>query len=95
MNLNYIDVSYDLFCLDYANVEKHIKNNLHLEGVPDLNNTNSINILGNRMKKEANSGLKISYDYRWMYRDEWNLLWLLAPSKVKTFNRERVWNLTS
>lgn len=93
MDINYVDVSYDLFCLDHTKVENHIKKNLNLEGEPVLNKTNSINILGNRMKREANSGLKISYDYRWMQRNEWSLLWLLLPSKVKKFNRIRVWNI--
>ncbi|MCG2590670.1 hypothetical protein [Rhodohalobacter sulfatireducens] len=93
LGINYIDVSYDLFCLDQTKMELYLKENLDLEGKPDFQNTNSINILGNRMKKEANSGLKISYDYRWMHRSEWNFMWLLVPSKIKKMNRDKVWNI--
>lgn len=94
MNMNYVDVSYDLFCLDHEKTANNMKDNLNLEGKADLKNTNSINILGNRMKKEANSGLKISYDYRWMYRNEWNFMWMLVPSKIKKFNNDQVWNIS-
>lgn len=93
MNLNYVDVSYDLFCLDHTKTANQLKDQLDLRGEPDLQNTNSINILGNRMKKEANTGLKISYDYRWMHRNEWNFMWMLVPSKIKKFNHNKVWNI--
>ncbi|MCG2590804.1 hypothetical protein [Rhodohalobacter sulfatireducens] len=88
-------VSYDLFCLDQTKMETYLKDKLNLSGQPDLQQTNSINILGNRMKKKANHGLEILYDYRWMHRNEWNLIWNCLPSVIKNFNRDKVWNFDS
>jgi hypothetical protein len=64
---------------------------LKMDGEPDISSTNSLNVIGNRMKKEANLGLKIKYDYRWMHRNEWNLPWMMLPSKLKKYNYDHVW----
>lgn len=92
---NHTAISYDLFCLNQPIIESHIKEGLQLNGEADLSNTNSINILGNRMKKEANLGLEIRYDYRWMHRNEWNLPWILLPGKIKRYNYDHVWKTVS
>lgn len=93
MKVKYTMVPYDLFCLDSESVEDHLKEHFYLSGNADFSRTNSINILGNRMKKEANRELKISYDYRWMKSNEWNLPWFLLPSRLKKFNYQNVWNI--
>jgi len=90
-NNQYINLSYDLFCLDYESVNEQIKNELALETDPDFMKTNSINLLGNRMKKQADVKLEIRYDYRWMYRSEWHLPWIIIPA-VKKLNQKHVWN---
>ena len=87
-------LSYDLFCLDFENVNEYIKNKLDLNSNPDLKKTNSINILGNRMKKKAEVKLDIKYDYRWMYKSEWHLPWFLVPV-IKKVNKENVWKTFS
>jgi hypothetical protein len=84
-------LSYDLFCLNRKTVEQKLQMELRLDGEPDFSNTNSINILGNRMKIESNRELVISYDYRWMHRGEWVLPWFILPSKFRQFNQKRVW----
>ncbi len=93
MKVKYTMVPYDLFCLDRKSIEDHLKEQFSLNGKADFSKTNSINILGNRMKKEANKELKISYDYRWMKRNEWNIPWILLPSRLKKFNYQHVWNI--
>lgn len=93
MNIKYTMVPYDLFCLDINTVEEHLKEKFSLNGDADFSQTNSINILGNRMKKEANRQLKISYDYRWMKRNEWNFPWFLLPFRLKKFNHQHVWTI--
>ena len=70
------------------------KKKLDLKSNPDLNKTNSINLLGNRMKKKAEVKLEIKYDYRWMYRSEWHMPWFLVPV-VKKVNKENVWKTFS
>jgi len=93
MNVKYTMVPYDLFCLNRISVEDHLKEQFSLKGDPDFSNTKSINILGNRMKKEANHELKISYDYRWMKSNEWSTPWFLLPPNFKKFNYRHVWQL--
>jgi hypothetical protein len=93
MNVNYTIVPYDLFCLNGESVQSYLKDKFSLEGEADFTKTNSISILGNRMKKEANQELKISYDYRWTKRTEWNLPWLMLPPKLKRFNFKHVWQI--
>jgi hypothetical protein len=95
MKINYTMVPYDLFCLNRQSVENTLKEQFSLDGDANFSKTNSINILGNRMKKEANLELKISYDYRWMQRNEWNLPWLFLPPKLKKFNFKHVWQVPS
>ena len=91
LNKSYVKVSYDLFCLNQEDSEKYLKKHLKMVGKPEISNTNSLNLIGNRMKNEANEGLKIKYDYRWMHRDEWNRPWCLLPSKLKNYNYDQVW----
>jgi hypothetical protein len=95
MQKRHTAISYDLFCLNQAVMENHIRESLQLPGKPDFSNTNSINILGNRMKKEANLGLEIKYDYRWMHRNEWNRPWIWLPGKFKRYNYDHVWKTGS
>ena len=93
MNIDYTMVPYDLFCLDRNTIENQLKEQFSLGGNADFTKTNSMNILGNRMKKEANRELKISYDYRWLKRSEWNIPWFFLPPGLKKFNYQYAWNL--
>lgn len=93
LGINHTIISYDLFCLDNSNIEEYLKNNFNLVGDANYSKTNSINILGNRMKQDANIELKIKYDYRWMKQGDWFLPWILTPKTVKDFNGKYVWSL--
>lgn len=91
-NLPYTEISYDMFCLNSSSYRDHIIRELQMNGEPDFTQTNSINVLGNRMKKSSNVKLEISYDYRWLRRNEWLLPWLLLPPTFKNFNYQKVWD---
>ena len=45
----------------------------------DLENATSHNIFGNRMRFQSDKCKKISYDYRWFYKNDWLIPSLLLP----------------
>ena len=94
LKVNYTIIPYDVFCLNRDAIEAQLQERFNLKGEPDFSNTNSINILGNRMKKEANKELKIRYDYKWMKSNEWSLPWFFVPKRMKEFNYKFVWSDT-
>jgi hypothetical protein len=91
MNINHHHISYDLFCINHEASQNNLKHSVRLKGEPNTRETNSINILGNRMKKEANKELIIRYDYRWLKRNEWEIPWFLLPPSIKKINNDYVW----